>query len=117
MKWWLLGAALLAASAMAETIVLPIPGEKWSVQFEGPALKERTSQAGPAGYQYAGNAGRVNVSLFVEPPSCTGGDSNAARYRCFATLIAKSPFVVASSISANEIPAGALIGSVHMAER
>ena len=109
MKSLLLFAALVASSAVAETVVLPIPNEAWSIQFDGPSLKEVKSQSGPAGYAYAGNAGRVNVSLFVEAPSCAGGDSNAARYKCFTSQITKSPLVVRSSIAGNENANGVLV--------
>ena len=100
---------LAATSAFADSVVLPVPSESWSVQFQGPTLQDTKSQADASGYAYAGNAGKVNVSLFVEPPSCPGGESNGARYQCFTAQIARSPLVVPSTIAGNEIAAGVLV--------
>jgi len=105
----LIFALLASASALAEPISLAIPEEAWLVQFDGPPLKEIKSQATSSGYAYAGNAGRVNVSLFVERPSCAEGESNEARYKCFTRQAQQSPLIDRSTIRGNEVPAGVLV--------
>ena len=72
--------------------------------------------AQPGRFVYAAAAGKLNVSLFVEPPSCEGEESNEAIYRCFLRKRRSSPLVAASSVRANALPAGVPVSYLVRAE-
>jgi hypothetical protein len=101
-----LAALTISTLAQADSVLLPVPDENWVVRFDGPALAERRTQSGAPGYHYEGTAGKLMVSLFVEPPGCPGGDVNAVRYKCFLDKLLAIPMVISSSIRANEVAGG-----------
>jgi hypothetical protein len=112
----LVAALTFPLHAFADPISIPIPDSKWSVQFDSPPLKEMRNKAEADRYSYAGTAGKLNVSLFVEPPTCPDGESNEAVYKCFLQKLKTSPLVVASTIRGNELPTGVQVAYMVKAE-
>jgi hypothetical protein len=106
-KALLLLPVFICLPAQAELKTLPIPDQKWAVQFDAPLLRDVNNglEASRAFY-YAGNAGRLNVSLHVGEPDCAEAESNIGRYRCFYERMKKSPIIVPATIKAMETPAG-----------
>jgi len=92
--------------SFAEPVVLSIPQEKLAVHFDARPLKKVEENYKDGRYSYLGNAGNFNLSLFVEPSTCEGDESNEVRYKCFLEKLRRVPFVQVSTIRANEIPAG-----------
>ena len=66
-------------SVHAEPIVVPVTGKGWHLAFEGPRLFKEAMQQDAHGLQYKANAGRFNLSVFVESPDGKGGDHKACR--------------------------------------
>lgn len=85
---------------------LVVPGEKWALRFESPELTKIKEASDSNGYTYAGTADRMNLSLFVEKPSCSGGDAIQNIYKCFGEKIQRVPYIVNGSIAAYEAPDG-----------
>jgi hypothetical protein len=85
---------------------LAVPGEKWALRFESPELTKIKEVSSGNGYAYTGTADRMNLSLFVETPTCPGGDAIQNIYKCFGEKIQHVPYVVNGSIAAFEAPDG-----------
>ncbi|WP_395745477.1 hypothetical protein [Prosthecobacter sp.] len=63
----------------AETLIVPVVGEGWRIRLQGPVLAVESQHCDADGLIYRGNAGRFNVSVFVEAQPPGGGDSKACR--------------------------------------
>ena len=72
------------------TTKIAVAGETWSVLFDGPKIQVGTGTVPSA---YFASADRLQVSLFVEPPKCAGGDSDENVYSCFSEALKKNPVV------------------------
>lgn len=107
---------LLAGAAAAEPTELAVPSQKLVIRFDGPALTKVREDAGPARYSYAGTAGKINVSVFVEPPDCEGGSGNEARYKCFLQKLKTVPGLAPATIRGNEVPSGVQVAYLTQAE-
>lgn len=105
----ILAAVMADAIAQSGIISLPIPQENWSLTFEAPALKEMPLPFKPRGYAYLANAGRLNVSLYVEAPSCPGSDQNAGRLKCFLETRRRIPYFIPTSLRVSETSLGVLV--------
>ena len=101
----LLCCVLITSSALAgdETTTVRVPGEQWVVQFDGPSLK--TSEPSSGGVYY-GAHDKLQVSMFVDPPKCPGGDSDENIYNCFAEALKKNPIVDRDTERGNTTPNG-----------
>lgn len=97
---------LLMASAQAEELQIPIPGEKWGVQFDGPRLTKVEAKVPTSGRVYAGTSGSLNLSLHVSVPDCEGDDSAENLYNCFGQKIQRVPYIVNGSIAVGRAPDG-----------
>jgi hypothetical protein len=97
---------LFCVEAQAATITLPVPGETWALSLESPPLKELENSGTSNSYRFLGNADRLNVSFFVEPISCTRGESNDALYACWYEQASTSPNIVAETIRSGMAPQG-----------
>lgn len=75
----LLMCLLGGASLRAESWVIPVVGKGWQITFDGPEPAMESLQPNAEGLVYRANAGRFNVSAFVEAPAGSGGDSKACR--------------------------------------
>ena len=112
---WLLVAlcsTLVFSSARAEDQVIPAPGEGWKVRISAPKLDPVPSVVPSA---FSGQAGRLQISFFVEPPRCAGGDSNENIYKCFATSLQRNPLVVWDTERANTRPNGVQVMYISQA--
>src|SRR5262249_26333668 len=65
-------------------------GEGWRIRFKAPKL---TPQEDTNPSIYYGRADRFQLSFFVEPPRCPGGDSDEVIYNCFAETLRRNPIV------------------------
>jgi hypothetical protein len=55
---------------------------------------------------FHGRADRLQISVFVEPPKCSGGDSDENVYECFAAVLKKDPIADWDTERANTRPNG-----------
>jgi hypothetical protein len=94
---------LTATSALAEDQTISIPGENWTIRFDAPEL---TPGKGIAQSVFYGRADRLQISVFVEPPRCAGGDSDENVYECFAAVLRKNPVADWDTERANTRPNG-----------
>lgn len=99
----LLSCMLDRAALRAETLVIPVVGQGWRIKFEGPVLAVESQHFDANGLIYRGNAGRFNVSAFVEPQPAGGGDSNACRNH-FWQKAAQNPMVQKDSVKQRSTP-------------
>ena len=67
------------ASLRAETWIIPVVGKGWQITFDGPVPAMESTQPNEQGLVYRANAGLFNLSVFVEVPAGSGGDSKACR--------------------------------------
>lgn len=58
----------LAAISRADTTHIPVIGQGWTLSFDGPPITWQEFKSSPDGYSFLGNGGRLNVSVYVEPP-------------------------------------------------
>ena len=98
-----LAAVLVVASARAEEQVIPVPGEGWRIRLNAPRL---VPAASPGTGVYAGRADRLQLTVFVEPPRCPGGNGDENIYNCFAQALKKSPLVMWETERGNTTPKG-----------
>ena len=99
---WIAG-VLISTSALAEDQIISIPGEDWKIRFDAPRL---TPDKGIPTSVFYGRADRLQISVFVEPPRCPGGDSDENVYECFAAVLKRNPVADWDSERANTRPNG-----------
>jgi hypothetical protein len=99
-------AVVACSPSFAEPTTLRIPDAGWEIRFDAPATTRTAEDSTPARYHYAGNAGRFDLSLYLEEPTCPGGATLEDHVRCFSSRIDKVPNLVKQSIRANAIPRG-----------
>jgi hypothetical protein len=97
------------APAIAEETRLPVPGQGFSVRFDGPAFGKIEESNTPAQYKYLGNAGRFFVSFIVEPPKCPGGSTQQKIYDCFNAALKHNPYVAYETERGNTLPKGGVL--------
>ena len=107
----LIAVALFVCSqaALADDMVLKIPGEAWSIRLQAPAMQEINQPDEPPSHVYTGNAGRFNLSLYVEKPDCDGGDSRENLAQCFVKKVQRNPYIVKGTLANNPAAGGVLI--------
>lgn len=91
-------------AAFADELRIPVPGEGWTLKLDAPAMKEMPADR--EGHIYTGNAGKLNLSLHVSKPLCSGGDGDDNRYKCFRLKMANMPYIVSDSVRANVVTGG-----------
>ena len=101
----LLGLAI-SSPVLAEEQVVSVPGEGWRIRFDAPKLTPGESLVPSVFY---GRADRLQVSFFVEPPRCAGGDSDENIYECFTASLRKNPFVDWDTERGNTRPSGGVM--------
>lgn len=106
LRYVFLIALFISLPGKAASLSLAVPGEGWALKFESPELTKIKEVSNGDGYAYSGNAGRMNLSLFVEKPTCPGGDAIQNIYKCFGEKIQHVPYIVNGSIAAYEAPDG-----------
>lgn len=89
---------LASTSAWAESTALNIPGQGWKVTFDAPSLTKVKEGNTANQYMYFGNADRFNLSLFVEAPTCSGGDSHEDFFKCFWPKASRNPIIKKESV-------------------
>jgi len=104
----------LCAGAYAEEQIISVPGEGWRIRFEAPKL---TPTPGLASSVFFGRADRFQLSFFVEPPRCPGGDSKEIIYSCFARTLRKNPYVLWDTERGNTVPNGVYVTYMIRIER
>lgn len=100
---WVLATAALAVgaaapAARADVLTISVDGG-WSVKV---LLPERIDMAAiPAAGRFLsrGEGERFTVSLSVAPPTCEGGTSPSAAYRCMRPFLTTMPGIVQETIS------------------
>jgi hypothetical protein len=100
-------AFLACGASHAEPTVMRAPELGWEVRFDAPATSKTAEERSAQAYHYAGNAGRFNLSLFIENPTCPGGAALEDHVKCFAGHIGAMPGLVKESIKVNRIARGA----------
>jgi hypothetical protein len=100
---------LSSQAAIADDVVLNVPAEGWSLHFQAPAMREIEQPGTPSGHVYTGNAGRFNLSLYVEEPYCKGGDSPTNLSKCFGKKLQRNPYILNDSIATSVTPNGVQI--------
>jgi hypothetical protein len=96
----------IAGSAIAEEHVISVPGEGWRIRFDAPKL---TPGEGFVPSVFYGRADRLQVSFFVEPPGCPGGDSDENIYECFTESLRNNPHVDWDTERGNTRPSGGVM--------
>lgn len=89
--------------AYAEEQIITVPGEGWKIRFDAPKL---TPTAGDVPSIFFGKADRFQLSFFVEPPRCLGGDSDENIYACWAEKLQQNPYVDWDTERANKTSNG-----------
>lgn len=84
--------------ALADPVVIDVPGEKWRLKFDGPAFTRLDVPTTTQGHVYTGNAGRFNLSLHVEEPYCEGGDSARNLFKCFAGRLQSNKYLLIDTL-------------------
>ena len=92
------------ASLRAETWIIPVVGKGWQITFDGPVPAMESTQPNEQGLVYRANAGRFNVSVFVEAPAEGGGDSKACRDYYWAKG-SRNPIIQKDSVKQWSAPA------------
>jgi len=105
MRWLLLSLLAVSGTAAASETTLEIPGQGWQLSFDAPSLTKVDEHDRPGQYMYEANAGTFNLSLYVEDPSCSGGNSHKDFYDCFWAKSSRNPMIVKPSVVATETPA------------
>jgi hypothetical protein len=95
---------LISGAAHATQTTLVIPEQGWQLSFDAPALTVMGEENRPGQYVYVANSGKFNLSLYVEDPSCSGGKSHKAFYKCFWPKSSRNPMIVQASVVATEGP-------------
>lgn len=90
---------LLACTTLyAETLVIPVVGrDGWQITFDAPVPAMESLQPDDKGLSYRANAGRFNLSVFVETPEAAGGDSKACREHIWAKA-SQNPMIQKNSV-------------------
>jgi hypothetical protein len=102
-------ALLVCAAGHAEPTVLRMPELGWEVRFNAPATRKVAEESSAQAYHYAGNAGRFNLSLFIEAPACPGGVALEDNVTCFTRRIGGLPNLVKESVQVERIARGAQV--------
>lgn len=90
---------LISINAIADTTTMIIPSQNWIISFDSPPLTKQKEGVKPGQYMYVGNAGRFNLSLYVEDPSCDGGDKHEDYYQCFWPKSSQNPLIAKESVT------------------
>jgi hypothetical protein len=90
----------------ADELNIPVPGQSWSIRLDAPKL---VPGGGSKNSIFYGRADRLQLSFFVEPPRCPGGDSDENIYECFANSLQHDPIVEWDTERANTIQSGVLV--------
>lgn len=69
------------ANTKSQTLV--VNGQGLSISFDAPELEKIKEAFNDKAYQYFGNSGRLNVSIYVEGPLCNGVSTNDGMLQCF----------------------------------
>lgn len=102
-RFILIALFLISCTASAE-IKVPLIGLGWQITFEGPPLKKSSLDYPKGSIQFRANAGRFNVSLFVEPPPDAAKGSSHTDCRDFYWPQAKrNPAIVVDSIKQTKL--------------
>ena len=100
----LLFCMLGCSSLRAETWIIPVVGKGWQITFNGPVPAMESLQPDAQGLAYRANAGRFNLSAFVEAPAGSGGDSKACRDHIWAKA-SQNPMIQKDSVKQWSTPA------------
>lgn len=103
-------------SVHAEQLVVPVAGEGWHLAFEGPRLFKEAMQQDAQGLQYKANAGRFNLSVFVESPDGKGGDHKACR-DFYWPQASRNPMIQKQTVKHWSAPEGECVEYVLAGER
>lgn len=90
---------VVSINALAEPTRMVIPSQNWSISFDSPPLTKQKEGVKPDQYMYFGNSGRFNLSLFVEDPSCDGGNKHEDYYKCFWPKSSRNPLIAKDSVT------------------
>lgn len=91
--------ARFTPAAPAEEVKVPLVGLGWQIAFQAPGLRESSLEYPQGTVQFRANAGRFNVSVFVEPPPEGVSAGTHATCRDFQWSQAKrNPLIVADTI-------------------
>lgn len=90
---------LVSINALAEPTRMVIPNQNWVISFDSPLLTKQKEGVKPGQYMYLGNAGRFNLSLYVEDTSCEGGDKHEDYYQCFWPKSSRNPLIAKESVT------------------
>lgn len=91
------------SSVSATTTTITVPGQG-TISFEVPPMNKISETNSAEQYKYAANSGRLNLSIFVEPPKCEGGQTHEAVAKCFTSKIDQTPGIVKSTVSTECVP-------------
>jgi len=87
------------SASASELTKLAVPGRGWSIAFRSPPLSGREESTDGGDYAFRANAGRFNVSLFVEQPG-GGGSDHETCFRYYWARASRNPLIDASTIKA-----------------
>jgi hypothetical protein len=95
--------ALLAWQLSAEVRSVPIPNEGWTLSFDAPPLTRNQDSKTADGYAYRANAGRFNLSFFVETPAAYSAKHKDV-YEYYWPLASRNPLISKPTIRTSETP-------------
>lgn len=91
---------LLSLPTMADTTTLMIPDQGWGVTFDSPPLRLVREADSNDHYMYSGNNNNnFAVSLYVDTPGCSGGNTHEDVLNCFWAKTGKDPLINQATVN------------------
>ncbi len=85
--------------AIAEPATIRIPDQNWKISFDAPVLRKMKESNSPNQYMYFGNANLFNLSLYVETPTCAGGNTHEDFFKCYWPKTSKLAMIKQASVT------------------
>jgi hypothetical protein len=98
-RYALIFTTLLPLASLADVTTLSIPDQNWSITFDAPPLRPVREADSNDHYMYSGNANNFAVSLYVDKPTCSGGESHEEVLNCFWPKASTDPLINQSSVT------------------
>ena len=92
---------LFPVPSFAELMTLAIPDQGWGISFDAPTLRPVREADSNDHYMYSGNANNFAVSLYVDTPMCSGGESHEDVANCFWPKASKDSLINQASVVKN----------------
>ncbi|MEP7009961.1 MAG: hypothetical protein ABJC13_06535 [Acidobacteriota bacterium] len=99
----LIAALAVSGSAFAKEMNVKVPDAGWSIHFDSPPLSNPEEAKSGDDFAFKGNAGRFNLSLFVESPGAAGSSSKDC-YEFYWPKARRNPYIDPDTVVVSETP-------------